>query len=126
MKLINKYQQGSITCYGITLFRGFKRNIEVWFCPSNFEIIKHSHPDEEIELMYIFGKTTFHREADLGKGGFWYENFTPKWYHMFRSFTVRAGVVHWFTVSNWPLIFINFSCFIKGNPRSASVDFKKV
>lgn len=75
--------------------------------------------------MYVFGKTTFFREK---KSLFpTTEAFAPKWYNVFRRFTVNAGQVHSFSVSSLPLIFINFATFLDGKkPTSAAVDFHKV
>lgn len=53
------------------------------------------------------------------------QHFTPRWFHFGQYFNVRAGVVHSFRVSNWPLLFINISMFKKGfKAKSAAVDFK--
>lgn len=89
--------------------------------------------------MYLFGNAEFWRTKleynDVFKSGDdnihehvkESEGFKPKWYHMFRSFSVKAGQIHWFTVSSLPLIFINFATFIDGKkPTSAAVDFHKV
>jgi hypothetical protein len=96
-----------------------RKNVEVWYCPSGYTIKKHSHPEENIELMYILGKTTFYRERESK-----IEKFTPRYYHMFRSFSVNAGDNHWFDVANFPLVFINVATFLEGKkPKSASVDF---
>src|SRR5579859_3900335 len=103
MKIINRHK----SCIGITLFRLFNLNIELWYCPRGFKIEPHSHPEEDIQLMYLFGKTTFYlvHESIGGK------RFIPKWYHFGHCFSVPAGFEHWFVVSKWPLIFINFAKF---------------
>jgi len=83
--------------------------------------------------MFIIGKTTFYRKVLKFDNSKWPEmvyseiqSFTPKWYHCGRSFTVNAGVKHWFRVSNFPLVFINFAKFKQGNePKSAAVDFNR-
>lgn len=109
-------------CIGLTLFRFARWNIELWYCPKKYEIELHSHPNEHIELMYLFGKTTFYRDKGIST-----ECFKPKWYHIFRTFSVKPGQLHSFSVSNCPLIFINISKFLQGHkPMSASVDFKQV
>lgn len=74
--------------------------------------------------MYLFGDTTFSRIKHRWDGDY-IEDFTPHWYDCFRKFTVKAGQVHWFTVSELPLLFINISTFKRGyKPKSAAVDFK--
>lgn len=127
MTLFNRHEK----CVGLTLWRFGRRNVEIWYCPRGYEIKPHSHPNERIELMYIFGKTTFfRRKPDYNFAGYWLpqeESFKPKWYHIFRCFTVDYGQIHWFKVSNLPLIFINFSKFWQGyKPTSAAIDFKPI
>lgn len=125
--MINRHEG----CWGLVLFKWRQRFIQIWFCKSGYEIKPHSHPEEDIELMYIFGSTTFFRMPRWSKfySTFDYmipEKFTPKWYHIFRTFTVNNGVRHWFKVSKWPLVFINFSTFLPGNKaKSAAIDFKE-
>lgn len=115
MSLINRHGP----CVGVKLFSFGQYHVQIWFCPANFMIERHSHPDEHIELMYLAGDAVFFR------GDF--ELFKPRWYHFGRSFSVAPGVVHWFSVSKWPLIFINWSKFNLGcKPVSAAVDFKGV
>lgn len=117
MKLIDRHGP----CVGLRLFKSKTRFIQLWFCPEYYVIEQHSHPDEHIELMYLFGSTTFYR---LGGHIEW---FTPKWYDMFKTFSVKPGVVHWFNVTNQPLVFINWSKFNPGKtPVSAAVDFKEI
>lgn len=114
--MINRHE----SCIGIVLFKWRQRFIQLWFCAGGYAIDPHSHPEEDIELMYLFGKTTFFRYTNSKV-----ESFKPRWYHVFRKFTVKAGVTHWFTASNVPLVFINFSTFKDGfTPKSAALDYK--
>lgn len=114
--LINRHED----CVGITLWKFGQTNIELWYCPAGYEIQPHSHPKEHIELMFIAGKATFYRIKNMT------QSFTPRWYHMFRRFTVTPGRVHWFSVSHRALIFINIARFIDGHkPTSAAVDFEQ-
>ena len=117
--MIHRYE----TCIGILLFKSKHRYIEIWFCPRGYKIREHCHPNEHIELMYIFGKTTFFRREKKDQQE---QSFTPKWYHIFRTFSVPFGFFHRFEVSSLPLIFINFSkFFFNCKPESASIDFKE-
>lgn len=117
MSLFNKYEG----CRGITIFRGKKRNIEVWYCPSNYTIPEHSHPKEDIELMFIFGHCKFYRRNPDGD----YVSAVMRPFNVGRTFSIPAGFYHYFTSWKLPLIFVNFSTFIKGYiPRSAVDDFK--
>lgn len=109
------------SCIGIRLFKSSRWFIQLWVCMPNYEIKPHSHDEEDIELMYILGKTTFYRKNGE------VQSFTPKWYNVFRKFSIPAGTIHWFTVSNLPLIFINFAKFKQGIvPKSASIDFQPI
>lgn len=115
---IHRYE----SCIGFPLLKYKNRYIELWFCPRGYKIKEHSHPNEYIELMYIFGKTTFFRREKADQKE---QSFTPTWKDMFRCFSVPFGFLHRFEVSNLPLIFINFSRFYHDcEPTSASVDFK--
>lgn len=110
------------SCVGIQMFKWNQHTAELWYCPAGYNIQKHSHPNEDIELMYICGQTTFYRQ--------WHaesieESFAPRWYHVFRSFTVPPNWPHRFSVGKWPLVFINFAKWKVGTkPTSASVDFE--
>lgn len=127
MSIINYHE----SCVGIVLFKWRQKFIQLWYCPKGYEIKPHSHPEEDIELMYLFGSTVFYRQNQninyIIRG--WLDNpesYKPKWYNVFRRFSVPANTKHWFIVSKWPLIFINFSTFSEGNkPKSAAVDFKE-
>jgi len=114
MSLINKHEN----CIGLTLFKWNQRRIEIWFCPSGYQIEEHSHPSEDVELVYIFGNTIFFRRNLLnGK----YEEGKPKF---LQKFTVMHFHSHGFTVGRLPLIFINFQKFLNGyKPMSAAKDF---
>jgi len=118
MGLIRKYE----SCVGLLLFKFGQRTVELWYCPAWYEIKEHSHPQEDIELMYLFGKTIFYRRKAAARSE---EQFNPRWYHVFRRFTVAAGWSHRFDVGDRPLVFINFARWKVGvKPTSASVDFQ--
>jgi len=108
------------SCKGLTIWKSERYHVEIWYCPKNYVIIPHSHPQENIELMYLWGSTEFFRRRQEST-----ESFKPKWYHFGRSFSVNAGDVHWFTVSPFRcLIFVNIAKFLPGFfPKSASIDF---
>lgn len=88
--------------------------------------------------MYLFGSATFYRQiaknVTVSKNEVFtmtttnikYEGIKPKWYNIFRRFSVPEDTNHWFSVSKWPLIFINFATFKNGyKPQSAAIDFKE-
>lgn len=122
MNLFNRHEK----CIGLTLWSFGRKHIQIWYCPRGYTIEKHSHPDEDIELMYLFGSTVFWRGSSNEVLTYFEESYKPKWHHFGRRFSVKAGMVHWFVVSKLPLIFINFSTFKQKNARrSAALDFKK-
>lgn len=109
-------------CRGITLWKRGKKRVELWVIPANYSIVPHSHPSEDVELMYLFGDAVFYRHNfEYGV-----EEFKPKWFRdVGRKFSVKWFHTHWFSVSKWPLVFINFQTFRDGaTPVSAAVDFK--
>lgn len=118
MKIFNKYE----CCRGITLFSFGRYRAEIWFIPANYKIVEHSHPEENVELMFIFGRTKFFRRC-LRTGRVDWLN--TKWNMIGRCFTVKCSDSHWFETNEWPLVFINFQSFLKPeNKKSACEDFK--
>jgi len=119
--LIKRHEQ----CIGISLPSLGRFKLECWYCPSGYKIKPHSHDNIDIELLFLSGGgTTIHRKefSELFS-----ESHKLHWLRDFgRRFTIKAGTVHWFNVSKWPLIFINFEWWKKGiKPTSASIDFKE-
>lgn len=111
------------SCVGLLLFKWNQKTAELWYCPKGYIIAEHSHPDEDIELMYLMGSTSFYRRRPFGFK--LADSITPCWWNIFKRFTVPAGWSHWFVVGKLPLIFINFATWRDGvKPTSASVDFK--
>ncbi len=103
---------------GWKLFQFGRYRIELWYFPSKFYIEHHSHPKENIEVLYLFGSVKFHRtDSQGGNETYWKSTFIPKF------LSLPAGYIHWFYVSKYPLIAINFSQFISSKvPISASED----
>ena len=118
MKLFHTHDR----CRGLTLWRWGRLNVELWFCPAGYEIVPHSHPLEDIELVPLFGWCTFIREDALRLVGQRIECSPRRW---FRKHSVPAGWVHWFKVGRKvPLVFINVARWKPGVPiTSASEDF---
>jgi hypothetical protein len=119
MKVINRYGP----CVGITLFRWNRLNIELWYCPSNYDIVEHSHPSCHIELMFLYGNTEFHRRAT--KSGH-IESASAKFPKNFgKKYTVPAGFYHRFNTGKSPLVFLNIERWLSGvKITSAATDFK--
>lgn len=121
MKFIHHYEG----CISLTLFRWGSRNVEIWFCPANYKIIEHKHPNEDIELMFIYGDAEFARRKNIEDVSEVFKASFPR--HLFKLFSVKAGHYHYFTVSKRPLIFINFSRWLNNTkPTSAADDFEVV
>ena len=108
----------SLNCIGITLYKRGNKRAEIWFIKPGYEIKEHCHPQEDVELMYLFGSTVFYRRnMDTSEVEF----ARPR---MFRCFSVKHRDAHWFSVGWLPLIFINFQTFLDGHkPKSAAEDF---
>lgn len=119
MGLFRRYD----VCRGLLLFKFMNRTVELWYCPKGYVIPEHSHPNEDIELMYLFGSTSFYRRRPYGFK--LADSLTLEWCDFGRCFSVPAGWSHWFVVGKLPLVFINFAKWKKGvKPSSASVDFE--
>lgn len=109
-------------CRGLKLFQYGQYRVELWFFPRNYSIEVHSHPCEDIEVLYLFGSCQFFRMNKLKiveSTVSWKSNFIP------RLLSLPAGYFHWFDVGFFPMIAINFSKFLdQHKPESASIDFK--
>lgn len=123
MSFINRYE----SCIGITLYKFGSKRAELWIIPRNYTIIEHQHSNENIELMFLFGRTTFYRRPvyDNQEVKVPAESLTTRWRFFGRCFSVKYYHSHWFKTTNWPLVFINFQTFLLGKkPVSAAEDFK--
>lgn len=119
MTLFNKHE----SCRGMVLWKSKRHFVQIWYCPRGYRIKPHSHPNEAVELMYLFGNAKFFKKEKRAVPMIRY--FQPKWYHFMKCFSIGYDEIHWFTVSNLPLIFINFAKFKPGHtPMSASQDWK--
>lgn len=106
-------------CFGIPLWKGSHKYVELWICLS--AVKPHRHPGQNSEIVPIFGWSKFIRVRPVE--GVICSKETPtvetvtisprKW---FRAFSVPAGWLHWF--SGVPLIFLNIS----DKPQSAGVN----
>lgn len=114
MSIFNRHEK----CFGITLYRFGRYRAEIWFCAPLYNIVEHSHFEEDVELMHIYGDTKFTRR-NLWNGAI--ESVIPR---MFQKFSVRHYHSHWFSVGKKWLVFINFQKFRKNyKPKSAAIDF---
>lgn len=117
MKLIHKHE----ICWVFSLPAIGKYKIELVYCPPNYAIKPHSHNNQDIKLIYLFGHNTrlFRCESDGTK----LVSFLARIRFTGKVFTIRAGNIHWFTVSRWPFIFLNCERW-KCKPSSATIDFQ--
>jgi hypothetical protein len=95
--------------------------IEFWYAPRGYEIKEHTHKSQDIKLIPIFcHNVVFHRTK---KGEFLGETFWARFKDIGHIFNIKAGDKHYFSVSEWPLIFMNIEYwYIK--PTSASDDLQ--
>lgn len=117
--MIKKYE----ACRGIS-FSSFKQwKIEIWYAPRGYEIQPHTHENEDIKLVFLFGHNIrFHRRK---KDAFLGQSFLARFENIGKIFTINAGDEHSFTVSNWPLLFMNIEKWKDGiKPSSASQDLQ--
>lgn len=123
MPLIHRYEQA----LGIRLWRWGFFQIEIWVCAPGYRIKPHSHPDEDIELVFLFGDARFFRQQWISK----VMPFPPEEFHaqfprhFGRRFSIRRGVVHWFEVSKHWLVFLNCERWTR-KPTSAAEDLKPI
>lgn len=107
------------SCIGLSLPSIGRWKIEFWWAPPGYSIKPHTHDNEDIELFFLFGHNCrFHR---LEKGHLLGESFLARFKHFGKHFSIRAGTIHSFDVSNWPLLFMNIEKW-HTKPTSASED----
>ncbi len=116
MKIINRYGP----CWLLTLFKFKRLQIELVYCPPHYEITPHSHDNQDIKLVFLFGHNIRFFRWRSGQGLI---SFFARSRHIFKVFTINSGDIHYFRVSRWPLIFINIERW-KCVPSSASIDFQ--
>lgn len=115
--MIKRYE----SCIGLSLPAIGRYKIEFWYAPPGYEIKEHTHNNEDIKLILLFGHyVRFHRRC---KGSFLGESFLATIGDFGRVFNIRSGDAHWFSVSNWPLIFMNIERWLIP-PTSAADDFQ--
>jgi hypothetical protein len=118
--LIKQYE----SCIGLSLPAIGRWKIEFWYCPANYAIKRHRHPELDIKLIFLFGsRTEFFRERQTANG---VESSSKVvgWRDFGRCFTIRRGDFHFFTVSKFPLIFMNVEKWYS-TPTSASESFEE-
>lgn len=110
-------------CVGLSLPAIGWWKIELWFCPPNYQIEKHSHPNVDIRLFFIFGNNSVFCRERNNANGIERVSKTIKWWHFGRSFRIKRNDLHYFTVSRLPLIFFNVERWYC-KPTSAAEDFE--
>lgn len=119
MSLFNRYGP----CMGITLYSFKNKRAELWYIPSNYEIVEHLHPNEDDEIYLLLGKAFFMRR-DIRDDKV--VAITTNWRTWLRAFTIKHYHAHLFKTFRWPIILINFQTFLNNHkPVSAAVDFKE-
>ncbi len=111
-------------CVGLSFKPRGRRKIEIWFVPRKYEIIPHSHPNQDIKLIFLFGHNInfYRRKLNALLPDF----FRAKFWNIGKSFNIRAGDIHYFKVSSFPLLFLNIEQWHTDNITSAATDFNIV
>jgi hypothetical protein len=111
------------SCIGLSLPAIGRWKLEVWFAPPGYKIAPHTHDLEDIKLILLFGHNVrFYRQK---KGSNRLETVLARFSNIGRLFNIRAGDLHYFTVSDWPLVFLNIEHW-HCKPTSACEDFNLV
>ncbi len=113
MSLISRYGP----CVGVKLWKWNNFQVELWLCPKGYKIPKHSHDLQDIELTYLFGNAHFFRKV-----GTRVDHFHATQMKFGRTFSLPKGTLHWFEVSDKPLVFLSREKWTT-KPTSASQDF---
>jgi hypothetical protein len=119
LKFIKRYE----ACW-ILSFPSIKNwKIEIVYAPRKYQISPHTHEHQHIKLILLFGHNIcFYRTK---KGTTNQETFNARFRDVGTMFTIGAGDNHHFTVSNWPLVFLNIEKYVDGYaPTSAAEDLQ--
>lgn len=94
--------------------------LELVYCPPQYEIKPHTHSNQDIKLITLFcHNIKFYRQKPGGN----LISFHARIRHIFKVFTIRANDIHFFRVSRWPLVFINIERW-HTTPTSAAIDLQ--
>lgn len=117
--MLKRYEK----CVGISFPAIGRYKIEIWTAPKGYCIEPHTHNNEDIKLLFLFGhNVTFWRKRPEDV----WQKFKAKFWNIGRVFNIRAGDIHSFDVSNTRLVFLNLEIWKVGvKPTSASEDFQK-
>lgn len=109
-------------CYGLSLPAIGRWKVEFWFVMPNYKIPEHSHDNQDIKLVFLFGRyVMFRKRKRCNISGVTYLASLP--YSFLKVFNIEAGYLHDFDVSSWPLVFMNIEHYKEGvKPTSASED----
>lgn len=130
-------------CIGITLFRFRRRQVELWWAPTDYATPEHSHENSDGEFLILWArnrriwrkthtlctngkvfKINQHKRYfdAVGRGDEYIAN-VPPW--RFKTLSVRAGIKHGFDKGSSPMIWLCFEKWKKGVPiTSVADDFK--
>jgi hypothetical protein len=113
---IERYER----CLVLSLPAFGKYKIEFVYAPRGYEIAPHTHSHQDIKLIFLFGHNIrFYRKRPLKE----LVTFWARFSNIGKSFTILANDIHYFKVSNWPLVFMNIEKWhIK--PTSAAKDLQ--
>lgn len=110
------------SCWVLILFRYANYQIELVYAPAGYTINPHTHINQDIKLTVLFGHNVrFYRQ----RPGEEVQTILSRFRNMFKTYNIYAGDIHWFQVSRWPLVFINFEKW-RVRPSSASIDLQLV
>lgn len=113
---IKRYER----CFGLSFINIGKWKLEFWFVPANYQLKPHFHKHVNIRFYLLFAhRVSFFRKRPSDNS---YKRFDAKWFNMFRRFNIRAGDVHWPSVSTYPVIHMNIEEWLI-EPSSVSEDF---
>ncbi len=118
MRFINRHDN----CIGFRIWKWGRTQYELWFCPRYYNIERHSHDDQDIEIIFLYGSPWFWRQENGVVTEGW-----PRFPHNFCDvFSIRAGVLHSFYTGRLPMIVLSKERWKEGaKMTSAAVDFKK-
>lgn len=110
-------------CVGVSFPSIMRRKIEIWFCPSNYNIKPHTHNNHDSKILFLFGNNvSFFRKK---KFELQIEEYIISFLNIFKTMSINAGDTHFFHNRKWPLIFLNYETW-KCKPASASTDLQLI
>lgn len=128
------------SCWGFTLFRFGRRQLQIWFVPADYACEEHTHQDSDGEFFVVYGKgrniyrNVISEDCLTQRSSDWpvWDSHFKQQYNIstrkyFKWFTVKKNTPHGFSRGSSPMLFLCWQTYRKGvKVTSPAIDFHPV